>query len=334
MGFKEFDKDIKLAGVILNNIASQSHYDCVKKAIEDSCSITVLGYLKKDKDITIPERHLGLIPSDEEKINSVLYEKLGQMVLETIDIDRLLDTAGSAPVFPDYNKSIFTNRNSSLEVTLAVARDNAFCFYYQDDFDLFEALGAKIKLFSPLNDRSLPDGIDGIFMGGGFPELFADRLMENESMRNSILEAYKQGTVIYGECGGMMYLLEKLIDCEGRSFKMSGVLSGTSRMENRRQGLGYVIINATCDNVICKNGDTFRAHEFHWSKLQDVPDNTMFAYNTGKSNGKKTGIDGISKKNVLASYTHIHFSSNLELARNLLLSMAKASKHKLVAERA
>ncbi|MCP4266129.1 MAG: cobyrinate a,c-diamide synthase [Candidatus Brocadiaceae bacterium] len=333
MGFKEFDKEIKLAGVIINNVASQSHYDCIKKAIEDSCSITVLGYLKKDKDITIPERHLGLIPSEEQKINSTLYDKLGQMVLETIDTDRLQDIAGSAGIFPDYNKSIFINRNSSLNVTLAVARDSAFCFYYQDDIDLFEAMGAKIKLFSPLNDKSLPDGIDGIFMGGGFPELFADRLMKNESMRDSIVEAHKQGTVIYGECGGMMYLLEKLIDCEGRSFKMSGVLSGTSRMENRRQGLGYVIVDTTCDNVICNKGDTFRAHEFHWSKLQDISDSTMFAYNTRKSNGKRTGVDGICENNVLASYTHIHFSSNPELARSILLTMAERSKHKLAAER-
>jgi cobyrinic acid a,c-diamide synthase len=198
MGFKEFDKGITLAGIILNNIASQSHYDCIKKTIEESCSVTVLGYLKKESDITIPERHLGLIPSEEEKINSALYDKLGQMVLETIDIDRLLDIAGSAGIFPDYNKTIFINRNDSLNVTLAVARDNAFCFYYQDDIDLFEALGAKIKLFSPLADKSLPDGIDGIFMGGGFPELFADRLMKNESMRNSILDASKQGIVIRG----------------------------------------------------------------------------------------------------------------------------------------
>ena len=143
MGFREFDKEINLAGIILNNVASQNHYDIIKKAIEESCSVTVLGYLKKESDITIPERHLGLIPSEEQKINSALYDKLGQMVLETIDIDRLMDTAGSAGVFPDYNKSIFTERNSSLEVTLAVARDNAFCFYYQDDIDLFEALGAK-----------------------------------------------------------------------------------------------------------------------------------------------------------------------------------------------
>jgi cobyrinic acid a,c-diamide synthase len=333
MGFREFDREVNLAGIVINNVASQNHYDIIKKAIEESCSVAVLGYLKKESDITIPERHLGLIPSEEKKINSALYDKLGQMVLETIDIDKLQEIAGSAAVFPDYNRSIFINRASSLDVTLAVARDSAFCFYYQDDIDLFEELGAKIIEFSPLADKSLPDGIDGIFMGGGFPELFADRLMKNESMRKSILEAHKQGIIIYGECGGMMYLLEKLIDCEGRSFKMSGVLIGTSRMENRRQGLGYVIADATCDNIICESADTFRAHEFHWSKLQDVPDDTVFAYNTRKSNGKKTGIDGICKSNVLASYTHIHFSSNPDLAKSILSTMAKRSKHKLVAER-
>ena len=328
MGFKEFDKEINLTGIILNNIGSQSHYDCIKKTIEETCSVTVLGYLKKDQDITIPERHLGLIPSEEEKINSALYEKLGQMVLETIDTDRLINRAESSGIFPDYTKSIFINKNGPLNVTLAIAKDNAFCFYYQDDIDLFEALGATIKRFSPLNDRCLPDDIDGIFIGGGFPELYADRLMQNESMINSILEADKRGTVIYGECGGMMYLLEKLIDCEGRSFKMSGILSGTAVMEEKRQGLGYVIADVTCDNVICKKGDTFRAHEFHWSKLQHVPDDTMFAYNTRKSNGKRTGVDGICKSNVLASYTHMHFSSNPELARNMLTAMAKISKGK------
>ena len=333
MGFREFDKELNLAGIILNNVASQNHYDIIKNAIEESCSIIVLGYLKKESDITIPERHLGLIPSEEQKINSDLYDKLGQMVLETIDIDKLKEIAGSAGNFPEYNRSIFTERDSSLEVTVAVARDNAFCFYYQDDIDLFEALGAKIVEFSPLADKSIPDGIDGIFMGGGFPELFADRLSKNESMMSSILAAHKQGTVIYGECGGMMYLMEKLIDCEERLFKMSSVLNGTSSMENRRQGLGYVIVDTICDNVICNNGDTFRAHEFHWSKLQDVPDSTTFAYNTRKTNGRRTGVDGICKSNVMASYTHIHFSSNPELAINLLSSMAKISTHKLAAER-
>ncbi len=333
MGYKEFGKDTNLSGVIINNVASHSHYDCIKSSIEGTCSVPVLGYLNKDQEITIPERHLGLVPSEENIVHSNLYEKLGGMVLETIDIDGLLKIGRSADAFPDYEKSIFSNRSGALDANLAIARDNAFCFYYQDDIELFEALGAKIKYFSPISDRRLPDDVDGIFLGGGFPELNAGRLMENETMRESILDAHNNGTIIYGECGGMMYLLEKLIDCDGRSFKMCGVLSGSSRMENKRQGLGYIIAEATCDNVICKSGDTFRAHEFHWSKLLDVPDDTVFAYKTRKSNGKKSGYDGISRQNVLASYTHVHFSSNPELAENMLSAMTKTSGNKLVAER-
>jgi cobyrinic acid a,c-diamide synthase len=333
MGYKEFDKDINLSGVIVNNVASHSHYDCIKRSIEEACSVPVLGYLNKDKEITIPERHLGLVPSEENIGHSNLYKKLGEMVLETIDIDGLLKVARSAGAFPDCGKSTFPDSNDSLNVTLGIARDNAFCFYYQDDIELFEALGAKVKYFSPLHDKCIPDDVDGIFIGGGFPELNAGKLMENETMRESILDAHNNGTIIYGECGGMMYLLEKLIDCDGRSFKMCGVLSGTSQMENKRQGLGYNIVEATCDNVICKRGDTFRAHEFHWSKLLDVPDDTVFAYKTRKSNGKQSKVDGICKMNVLASYTHVHFSSNPELAKNMLSAMVKTSRNKLVAER-
>ena len=333
MGYKEFDKDVNLSGVIVNNVASHSHYDCIKRSIEETCSLPVFGYLCKDQEITIPERHLGLVPSEENIGHSDLYEKLGEMVLETIDIDGLLKAARSAGTFPDYDKSIFLNSNDSLNVTLAIARDNAFCFYYQDDIELFETLGAKIKYFSPLHDKCIPGDVDGIFLGGGFPELNAEKLMENETMRKSILDAHNNGTIIYGECGGMMYLLEKLIDCDGRSFNMCEVLSGSSMMENKRQGLGYIIAEATYDNVICKRGDTFRAHEFHWSKLLDIPDDTIFAYKTRKSNGKQSGTDGICGKNVLASYTHVHFSSNPELAKNLLSAMTKASRNKLVAER-
>jgi len=333
MGYTEFDKDVNLSGIIVNNVAGYSHYDCIKRSIEENCSVPVIGYLNKNKEITIPERHLGLVPSEENIGHSGLYEKLGEMALESIDIDGILKAARSAGAFPDYDKSIFRDRNGDLQVNLAIAKDNAFCFNYQDDIELFEALGAKIKYFSPLHDNSIPDGVDGIYIGGGFPELNAGKLMENETMRESILDAHNQGTVIYGECGGMMYLLEKLIDCNGRSFKMCGVLKGTSRMENKRQGLGYITAEATCDNVICKRGDTFRAHEFHWSKLLDLPDDTVFAYKTRKSNGKQSRSDGICRKNVLASYTHVHFSSNPVLAENILSTMVNTSRNKLMAER-
>jgi cobyrinic acid a,c-diamide synthase len=337
LGYKEFDKDINLAGVIVNNVAGQSHYDYVKKSIEETCSIPVLGYLQKDKEMTIPERHLGLIPFGENKSPSILYERLGEMVLETIDIDGLLKVARSADDFPNYKKTIFQEDDRTFavqDVHIALAKDEAFCFYYQDDIELFESLGARISYFSPLNDERIPDDVDGIFIGGGFPELYAEGLMKNTSMQNSISDAASQGTVIYGECGGMMYLLEELIDTEGRSFSMCGILEGTSRMENKRQGLGYVSVSALCDNPLCKKGDTFRAHEFHWSRLSDVPKDTVFAYETRKSNGKRCGLDGIySKDNIIASYTHVHFSSNPGLVNNLLLSMAKSSGNKLITER-
>ncbi len=333
LGYKEFDKDINLAGVIVNNVASQSHYDYVKRSIEETCSIPVLGYLQKDKENTIPERHLGLIPSTENKSPSILYERLGEMVLKTVDIDKLLKVARSADDFPKHKKTIFQENNRTFDVQIALAKDEAFCFYYQDDIELFESLGARISYFSPLNDKRIPDDVDAIFIGGGFPELYADGLMKNTSMRNAISDASRQGTVIYGECGGMMYLLEKIIDTEGRPFKMCGVLEGTSRMENKRQGLGYVSVNALCDNPLCKKGDTFRAHEFHWSRLLDVPEETIFVFEKRKSNGSQCGFDGIYKNNIIASYTHVHFSSNPELAKNLLISISNVSKDKLITER-
>jgi cobyrinic acid a,c-diamide synthase len=332
LGYKEFDKDINLAGVIVNNVAGQSHYDYVKKSIEKTCSIPVLGYLQKDKEITIPERHLGLIPSDENKSPSILYERLGELILKTVDIDRLLEVASSADAFPNYKKTIFQEDSKTFDLQIAIAKDKAFCFYYQDDIELFESLGAGFSYFSPLNDKRIPDDVDGIFIGGGFPELYAEGLMNNTSMRNSILDAASQGTVIYGECGGMMYLLEEIIDTEGRPFKMCGVLEGTSRMENRRQGLGYVSVSALCDNPLCKKGDTFRAHEFHWSRLLDVPEETIFVFEKRKSNGSQCGFDGMYKNNIIASYTHVHFSSNPKLAHNLLTSISNVSKNKLITE--
>jgi len=328
LGYKEFDKDVNLSGVIVNNVASRNHYDCIKKSIEDACFIPVLGYLKKDKEITIPERHLGLIPSTENKNPSTLYARLGEMTLETVDIDRLIEIAKSTNGFPEYNKTIFQDSDRNYDIKIALAKDEAFCFYYQDDIELFESLGAKICYFSPLNDERIPDDVDGIFIGGGFPELYAERLMQNTGMRDSISEASDQGKLIYGECGGMMYLLEKMIDTEGRPFKMCGVLKGTSKMENKRQGLGYVTVNALYDNPICKRGDTFRAHEFHWSRLLDVQNDTVFAYETRKSNGKHCGLDGMYKDNIIASYTHVHFSSNPKLANNMLSSIEESSSNK------
>lgn len=207
-------------------------------------------------------------------------------------------------------------------VSIAIAKDEAFNFYYQDSLDLLEELGAELIYFSPIHDDMLPDGVGGIYIGGGFPEIYTDTLQANESMRNSIRNAAGDGVVIYAECGGMMYLLEELISLNGYSHKMCGVLKGSSRMETKRQGLGYIIVKAKNDNILCRKGDSFRAHEFHYSSLLNLPPDTSFAYEVSKKNGTPSKHDGICTDNVLASYAHVHFASNPVLAKNFLNSCA------------
>lgn len=219
------------------------------------------------------------------------------------------------------SKDKFPNRFS---VRIAVAKDEAFNFYYQDSLDLLEELGAELIYFSPIHDDVLPNGIGGIYIGGGFPEIYADMLQANESMRKSIRKAAGDGIVIYAECGGMMYLLDELISLNGCSYKMCGVLKGSSRMETKRQGLGYIIVKAKSDNILCKRGDSFRAHEFHYSSLLNLPPDTSYAHEVSKKKGAPSKYDGICTDNVLASYAHVHFASNPILAKNFLNSCAKS----------
>ncbi|MGR3177631.1 MAG: hypothetical protein ACUZ8E_06205 [Candidatus Anammoxibacter sp.] len=202
--------------------------------------------------------------------------------------------------------------------------DKAFHFYYQDNLELLEALGAGLCYFSPLHDKELPGGIDGVYIGGGFPELFGNDLEANKSMRNSISAAAKDGVLIYAECGGMMYLLDKLVDCNGKSYTMCGVFHAVSRMEKKRQGLGYINVEGHADNILCKKGDTFKAHEFHWSSLVEVDDkkNIEFAYKVTKGYNSKVKFDGLFYNNVLASNVHVHFAGNPLLAVNLLKAMS------------
>ncbi len=203
-------------------------------------------------------------------------------------------------------------------IRIAVAKDEAFNFYYQDNLDLLEEFGAELIYFSPIHDDALPDGIGGVYIGGGFPEIYADKLEANESMRKSIRKAAEDGITIYAECGGMMYLLDELISLDGRIHKMCGVLKGSSRMETKRQGLGYITVKARGDNILCRKGDSFRAHEFHYSSLLNLPQGTSYAYEVSKKDGVLPKYDGICTDNILASYTHVHFASKPVLAKNFI----------------
>ncbi len=320
LGYKNFDKDLKISGVIVNRIRSERHYASVKKTIEDTCEAPVLGYLPFDDKIMLPERHMGLVPSVEQVFAKSTYQEIGKALSGTVDIDRLISLASSVGDIPPFQRTIFGGITEKFPLRIAVASDEAFNFYYQDNLDLLEAFGVELAYFSPLYDKYVPADIDGIYIGGGFPEMYAGMLAANTTMKESLRKAYKNGAVIYGECGGMMYLLEQLIDFKGNSHDMCGILKGVTRMENTRQGLGYITVQAVRDNLVSKTGDSFRAHEFHWSSLQS-PDDTTYAYTVARYGDKKTKRDGIQHNRILASYAHIHFATNTELLKNLLQSI-------------
>src|SRR3972149_2213446 len=265
LGYKNFDRDVKIRGIILNRVKSERHYASLKKSIEGHCGIPVLGYMPFHEDITLPERHLGLIPSVEQEFSKSTYQKIGDLLATTVDIDKLIDIAFSSEGLPSYKKTVFSGINERFDFRIAVAVDEAFNFYYQDNLDLLESYGIELTYFSPLYDKYLPADIDGLYIGGGFPELRAAVLAANATMKESIRKAHKNGVVIYGECGGMMYLLEQMVDFKKKTHEMCGILKAPTRMENKRQGLGYITVQSMHDNIFCKKGETFKGHEFHWS---------------------------------------------------------------------
>jgi cobyrinic acid a,c-diamide synthase len=327
LGYKLLDPEVILAGVILNNVASETHLEYLKRPIEEQAGLPVLAYMKRDAGLSIPERHLGLTPSQEFSDNPNIYKDLAERLIwlgkkGPLEIASAGASASGGRVAP--TPKVFPVRRDTSQrspTRMAIAQDEAFHFYYQDNLDLLESLGAQLLPFSPLRDARLPEGADLIYIGGGFPELFAPQLESNPSMRGSVRHATEKGIPIYAECGGLMYLMDRLIDFEGRSYNMCGVFSGGARMEKKRQALGYVTVKAREDNLLCKKGETLRGHVFHWSKLTGVPEDATYAYELEKgTNNKDLGPDGLQKGNVLASYVHVHFAQNPALAVRLLAS--------------
>jgi cobyrinic acid a,c-diamide synthase len=319
LGYKTFDRKVHIAGIILNNIGNSRHYVCVKSAIEKSVRIPVLGFLPKDNDLIIPQRHLGLIPVEEKKLTKKFYKALSNLTEKNIDIDAIIKISRLAKPFGAKEKNIFNIKSPKRDVTIAIAYDKAFNFYYQDNLDILKALGARLVPFSPLKDKTLPPGINGLYLGGGFPELFAEGLSKNISLKDDLYRRVRQAMPVYAECGGLMYLVKRLIDFRKRAFPMVGIFGPSAIMGKRLQGLGYVEIEVIRDNVAARRGERIRAHTFHWSYLDGELNGAQYAYRISK-NKDKVYYDGLTKDNVLAGYCHLHFASNLGFAKNFIES--------------
>ena len=300
LGFREFDKSVKLAGVILNRIGSDSHKQMIIDAFDD-LGIKCFGAIRRNDEFTLPERHLGLVPTTENKAVDAL-QKICVAVEEQVEIDALINLArnsSSLEIVPAFRIPHYALR-------IAVAKDEAFSFYYGESLRELERLGAELVYFSPLNDTALPKNISGLIIGGGFPEMFAARLERNERLRADIRNAADKGLPIFAECGGFMYLMQRLIDFDGKSFEMCGAIDGTAIMTNKLQTVGYVEAELLSDCAIGKAGDKLRAHEFHFSKELDTSGDKIF-----KCQRMRTGKEycaGVAKKNLVASYLHIHFA--------------------------
>jgi cobyrinic acid a,c-diamide synthase len=339
LGCRSFDPDLRLAGVILNRYSGERHLEMLQAAFHEA-GIPVLGAVREGSLPRLAERHLGLVPVPEQHESDPLLQGLAQEVARQLDLEAILAAAGAAPEpsrtyhgrqrLLSIRKVTRTGAGTSLglaaeeagrrdqgrgepgqrePVKVALAWDAAFNFYYRDGLDLLSSHGIELVPFSPLRDRSLPAGIAGVLLPGGFPELFARELAGNEGMKDSLRRAHSAGLPIYAECGGFMYLCEALGDLEGNDHPMVGLVPGRCRMAGRLVGMGYVTAEAREPNILCREGEVLRGHEFHYSSFIPSKEPFPWAFTFRKGDGR-TGSDGYANGSLLASYFHFHFAAN------------------------
>jgi cobyrinic acid a,c-diamide synthase len=319
LGFSNFDPEVKIAGVIINQVSNEGHYKLIKEGVEKHTGIPCLGYLKKSQDIHLKSRHLGLVPSVEVESLDLKMNLVAKMVEETLDLDHLLELAKEAKEYePKFTEAI------KPWIRLAVAKDQAFSFYYEDNLDLLKNLGCELVAFSPINDVTLPENIQGLYIGGGFPEVFAHKLEKNKSMREAIKKAIINGLPTYAECGGYMYLSESLVTLEGLSYEMVGIFSQRAEMTDKLQRFGYVSPVLNCETPIGPKGTSFRGHEFHRSKMFGEKSwHESYDIVKEKNKVKEAWTCGSLIYNCIAAYAHVHFYSNTDLAKNFIESCRK-----------
>lgn len=315
-GFKDLDPRVNLGGVILNQVSSDKQYQLIREAVESLAQVPCFGYVEKIPDAALESRHLGLIPSVETADLEQKLERLAQGLEKTVDLQGLLKLS---EVGPGLVTSPLAVPAAHCPVKIGLARDEAFNFYYEDNLDLFRSFGVEWVPFSPVHDRQLPEGLGGIYIGGGFPEVFAEKLSQNQEMLTSLREAAESGMPLFAECGGFMYLMEAIKDFEGQIHPMAGILPGTAVMTRRLQRFGYATVVLKEDSLFGPLGTAFKAHEFHRSLREGRTAEEKAAYRVTKARPPHEEWEcGANTGNVLAAYAHIHLYSNPQAALNFV----------------
>lgn len=334
-GFATFDPRVKIAGLVLNKVGSDRHLELLTNALEP-LGIPIMGILRRTTSIEIPDRHLGLVPTAELDNLSAIFTQFRDLSEQCFDWNKLLSLCKvNKEPYLSLSKQ---NKNSSpplkkggwggsspdikpAKVRIAVAHDRAFSFYYQDNLDLLESLGAELLYWSPLKDDKLPPGVQGLYFGGGFPEVFGSELASNQQGRNAVKQAILGGMPTYAECGGLMYLTQGIKDFQGQFWEMVGILPTTAVMGDRL-ALGYRQATALQDGLVVKEGQQVWGHEFHRSSL--IPDSsfshsqTLPLWNT-QSLGQINNQEGWHLSHLHASYVHLHWGNTPEIPQQFLL---------------
>ncbi len=314
LGCQQTRPGVRLVGVILNRAGGEAHASATAEAILRATGLPVLGWLPDEPGLAVPERHLGLIPAAEGGVSSETLDRLALLAAQRFDLEAIVRLAGTAP---DLAAEVDGAPAARTRARIGVASDRAFGFYYQDTFDRLALAGAEIAPFSPLEDRDLPEGLNGVYLGGGFPELYAAELAENASMRGRMRAFAAAGRPVYAECGGLMALGRSLTTFEGRSYPMFGLVPVDSRMQRERLTIGYREVAAVRDSVLLRVGERVRGHEFHWSDA-DEPGPDVAAYRDVRS-GR---LEGFVVGSVLASYVHLNFAGSGRLAERFVAACA------------
>ncbi len=317
MGFEMYDPQLQICGVILNQIGSERHVQLIRGAMATSCRSRLLGAFPREEGFAMPERHLGLHMGDEHPLPEDQLDRLAAAIEKYIDIDSLLEATRLPGIMA---KERVATACPERKMRLAVARDAAFSFYYQENFDILEHLGFELNYFSPLTDRGLPENTDAVYIGGGYPELHARQLSVNTAMQHSIRHWVAGGGPLYCECGGLMYMAGEFSDLDGIVFPMVGVFPLKMEMQKRFSRLGYRTVELQADCLLGQKGDILYGHEFHYSTIRAGEEGVdmLYTLQDGRREGYQVG-------NAIGSYVHLHFGRTPETVRHLY--RAAAAQH-------
>lgn len=313
-GYARFDPALRVAGVLFNRVGNDGHYQLLKAAVEQATDVVPVGYMRSDPAMTITDRHLGLVMATEQG-DDQLYRRLAKAALETVDLDRIEALAHSCVTLPGTVSQPMI-KNHGRTIRIGVAQDRAFCFYYPDNLEVLEAAGAEVVTFSPLSDQVLPN-VEMLYLGGGYPELHGEALAKNTAMRAAVKRFAERGGVIYAECGGLMYLTDSIRDFDGRPHEMVGIFPAEAVIQKHGLTMGYRTVECSRRCILGEVGVTARGHEFHYSTLVSR-EPLEYACALSDASGNSKGQDGLTRRNVLALYTHLHFSGQPQVGTALV----------------